>query len=264
MSGVSVTLRAIVEWLTRRIRPGRSNIPTQEVTDLLGITPGAVHRYQREYRSLDLHDQLRRTYEDAVRRYPTWRGQSGAMGREVEVLYVAVRGLRPRRVVETGVSAGRSTAFLLAGLERNGRGELWSVDLPVHIGDEPPYSSFGSFLPPGKSSGWAVPDGLKDRWTLSEGSSREVLPDVLGLWDRIDLFVHDSDHTYRNMRYELEAMWPAIRTDGLLVCHDIDLHRSRDLGGDAFGDFVTTHNLNPLRLDGTGFVRKSDLAEDRQ
>ncbi|MBS7618991.1 hypothetical protein KEJ25_10485, partial [Candidatus Bathyarchaeota archaeon] len=43
-------------------------------------------------------------------------------------LYLIVRVLRPKYVVETGVSAGRSSAFILCGLCDNGEGELYSID----------------------------------------------------------------------------------------------------------------------------------------
>ncbi len=43
------------------------------------------------------------------------------------LLYLLVRALRPRRVVETGVRPGYSTAWLLAGLDANGTGELVSL-----------------------------------------------------------------------------------------------------------------------------------------
>jgi hypothetical protein len=45
-------------------------------------------------------------------------------------LYALTRLLRPRHVVEVGVSSGVSSAYFLQGLERNGRGTLHSVDLP--------------------------------------------------------------------------------------------------------------------------------------
>ena len=47
-----------------------------------------------------------------------------------EVLYAAVRARKPSVVVETGVAAGLSSACILAGLQRNGMGELYSIDLP--------------------------------------------------------------------------------------------------------------------------------------
>jgi hypothetical protein len=37
----------------------------------------------------------------------------------------------------------------------------------------------------------------------------------------IDLFVHDSSHTERNLRFELDQAWPALRR-GAVVADDVD------------------------------------------
>jgi hypothetical protein len=39
---------------------------------------------------------------------------------------------------------------------------------------------------------------------------------------QIDLFIHDSLHTERNVRFELDRAWAALRTGGVLVVDDID------------------------------------------
>jgi hypothetical protein len=45
-------------------------------------------------------------------------------------LYVIARLLRPRVIIESGVSSGISSAHILAALRKNGRGKLHSIDLP--------------------------------------------------------------------------------------------------------------------------------------
>jgi hypothetical protein len=48
------------------------------------------------------------------------------------------RHMRPKKVVETGVARGVTTRLILEGLERNGEGRLWSIDLPpLRQGDLP-------------------------------------------------------------------------------------------------------------------------------
>jgi hypothetical protein len=46
-----------------------------------------------------------------------------------------------------------------------------------------------------------------------------------------DLFVHDSLHTYRNMRREFETVWPRLRTGGVILADDVERNR-------AFGDLL--------------------------
>ena len=44
-----------------------------------------------------------------------------------------------------------------------------------------------------------------------------------------DLFLHDSLHTYRNMRRELEVAWPHLRAGGVILADDVERNH-------AFGD----------------------------
>ena len=45
-----------------------------------------------------------------------------------KTLYAAVRATKPNIVVETGTAAGASSTFVLAALEKNGRGYMHSID----------------------------------------------------------------------------------------------------------------------------------------
>jgi predicted O-methyltransferase YrrM len=128
--------------------------------------------------------------------------------------YLVCRLLEPTVVLETGVAYGVSSAFILRALEENSRGVLHSVDLP------PLRREADRFW------GIAVPEALKGRWNLHRGSSRRVLPELLGGLGSVDLFVHDSLHTYRNMRREFEAVWPYLRTGGVIVADDVERNRA--------------------------------------
>jgi hypothetical protein len=70
--------------------------------------------------------------------------------------------------------------------------------------------------------GIAVPEELRDRWTFIAGSSRRCLPGLLSRLESIDLFIHDSLHTERNVRFELNHAWAHLRPGGVLVIDDID------------------------------------------
>jgi predicted O-methyltransferase YrrM len=113
--------------------------------------------------------------------------------------------------VETGVANGVSSAFILLALQKNRKGTLWSVSLPA---EKDPY------IPEGEGVGWVIPSSLRERWKLLVGSSGELLPDLLGRVGPIDLFFHDSDHSYENMLREFETSWPYIRQGGYLFSDD--------------------------------------------
>lgn len=149
--------------------------------------------------------------------------------------YVVCRLLEPDVVVETGVAYGVSSAFVLKALEVNGRGALYSIELPP--------------LRRGSSWGAAVPEPLRHRWTVHRGSSARVLPGLLREIEAPDVFLHDSLHTNRNMRREFEAVWPRLRPGGAVLADDVE--RNGAFGGlrregPAFWRVVRDRESRPL------------------
>jgi predicted O-methyltransferase YrrM len=124
--------------------------------------------------------------------------------------YLVCRLLEPDVVVETGVAYGVSSAFVLTALEENGGGVLHSVDLP------PLRRRYEWFW------GIAVDEALRGRWNLYRGSSARVLPGLLEELETVNLFVHDSLHTYRNMLREFGAVWPRLRAGGVILADDVE------------------------------------------
>jgi len=128
---------------------------------------------------------------------------------EVALLYIAVRILRPSTVVETGVASGRSSAAILQALADNNKGILYSIDLdqkfagmPEEYITETGRTEFKGFVPHGKKPGWLIPDALKNRWELILGDSKIELPKLVSRLEEIDVFYHDSEHSYDNMLFE--------------------------------------------------------------
>jgi hypothetical protein len=165
-----------------------------------------------------------------------------------ELLYALIRGLRPEVVIETGVAHGITSAYILAGLSDNGIGELHSIDLPTR-------AMIRSGL-----VGAAVPDELRGRWTYHWAPSSRELPSLLEKFgSRLGLFIHDSDHSYANMRWELERAWEAVPAGAWLAADDAQLHSAfedvtREFGVDAI--FVS----QDAKQGWTGLTSKSALA----
>lgn len=128
----------------------------------------------------------------------------------VRAVWSLTRHLRAQQVVETGVAHGFTSRFILEALLSNGAGHLWSIDLP------PLHHELR------REVGVAVGDNLSDRWTYIRGSSRRRLPALLSRLGQIDLFVHDSLHSERNVRFELDRAWASLRPGGAAVIDDID------------------------------------------
>lgn len=137
-----------------------------------------------------------------------------------------MRILKPDVVIETGVSSGASSSIILKALETNNSGKLISIDLP------PSSSDTGEWIDEMKKPGWAVPKELTHRQLLRLGKSSELLPKILQDLKSIDVFFHDSDHSYENMTFEFNATYRKLRDGGILLSDN-----ARNLNS-AFSDFM--------------------------
>jgi hypothetical protein len=168
----------------------------------------------------------------------------GTSYNEAELIYVVVRLLRPNCIVETGVAAGVSSTFILEALNRNDTGELYSIDLPSTARCE---DGWKYWWPEDKKPGWIIPDSLRHRWHLILGSSKQVLVPLLTKLGEVDLFLHDSLHTFQNMEFEYQTAWRFIRLGGYLLSHDV---------GAPYIKFCRSAETLPLHYARIGAVRK--------
>ncbi len=195
--------------------------------------------------------QLDHTFHDEVNeRFVNMRGRRMSFERWTELLYVIVRVMRPRVVVLTGVFDGAADAMMLRAMQRNAYGTLVSIDLPAVEAISLSTSEMkDSSLPRGQKPGWLVPDDLRLRYDLRLGDSRELLPAALKEFLQIDIFVHDSLHTYDHQLFEYSMAWPSIRVGGLLMSDDV-------LWNMAFWHFIRKVKRESARVDTLGAVRK--------
>jgi predicted O-methyltransferase YrrM len=218
----------------------------------------ALAGYEREVRDSGLMEHLLekgREHHEAV--VATGAGHSlGAIGyTEGAYLYAVLRAVRPDVVVETGVANGFSTAFSLLALQANDAGHLHSIDLPREVGRDYEQGTFyegegRAGIPPGSEPGWLIPQALKERWTLILGRSQDELPPLLKRLGRVDVFMHDSEHSFDCMWFEFNASWPALRPGGVLVSDDVN-------SNEAFGRFAAQEGRDPVRLArGMALLRK--------
>lgn len=165
-------------------------------------------------------------------------------------LYLLCRGTRPQVIVETGTYWGISTSVILRALHENGNGTLYSIDLPngAYVTDEG--KAHIEELPEGTSTGSAIPDYLRDRWHLTIGDSAETLVPLLKRLGKIDLFFHDSKHTYSHMLWEYNTVWNYLRQGGILTSHDIHWNS-------AFDDFCNAIGASCSKIEVFGIAVKT-------
>ena len=175
------------------------------IRSLTGVSATDLKEYRRELLASDLPDLL------------LARGAGAAFVHELPqgaLLYLLVRAHRPRRVVETGVRPGYSTAWILAALEANGEGELSSLGPGPTAGRTPAVHEFtvGQFVAP----------ALRSRWTLVLGNTPEQLERILGAGEAVDLFFYDNGPDRDRAAFELRHAWASLSARGVLLAHHID------------------------------------------
>lgn len=216
-----------------------------------------IGRFAEEFRGSSMAAYLTRAKVcfDAEVRGATASGRVYGFGalkiEDAANLYGLIRVARPGVVVETGVCNGVSTAAILLGLDRNGKGRLYSVDFPEHAGTVYPPGTFwegkgGAAVPGDREPGWVVPEKLRARWELLLGRSQDVLPLLLERLGTIDLFLHDSEHSYDCMSFEFELAYSRLRDTGILAADDVRWNS-------AFGDFAELVGVEVAYL-GEGFA----------
>ena len=147
-------------------------------------------------------------------------GSEGVMGAiDCATLYGLTRWARPTVIVESGGFIGMSSAFILKALadEKLATARLYSIELSQEC-----------------DQGALIPDELRSasagfvpmRGKVEDFLKRDQFPSL------IDMFLHDSSHSYRHMLWEFRQFWPRLRDGGLLVSHDVQMNA-------AFPEFVT-------------------------
>jgi predicted O-methyltransferase YrrM len=195
------------QWPRRAIAKQESQIQSSSFYGMWD----AIARFAAEIRVSDF-------MSDMIRRRDAY-GSEGAMGAiDCSTLYGLTRWLRPTVVVESGGYVGMSSAFILKALADEGltAAKLHSIELSHEC-----------------EQGALIPDELRSvsssfvpmRGRIEDFLKRNELP------SSIDMFLHDSSHSYRHMLWEFHQFWPRLRDGGLLVSHDVQMNA-------AFPEFV--------------------------
>ena len=83
-------------------------------------------------------------------------------------------------------------------------------------------------LPGDAEIGWLVPESLRARWELRVGLSRSTLPKLLSELGTIDLFLHDSEHSFDNQMFEFELATKHLRQGDILMASDAEASAAFD------------------------------------
>ena len=118
-------------------------------------------------------------------------------------LYNLVRTRKPSVFLETGVAKGFSTRIILEALEKNKRGVLVSTEVDSDVGA-------------------LVPKRLHSHWDLQVGEPRTILSSTLNKYNKIDIFLHDSIHSFIQMFGDFAMVEPHMAENGIILSDDVN------------------------------------------
>jgi hypothetical protein len=169
--------------------------------------------HNRAYSAIER--DLRRTFPVLEGIYPAWYLYRGLLRAafpqrryiypffgdfDCEILYLLVRALRPKVLVEVSPSGGWSTSWILNALRDNGAGTLYSCDL---IDD----------------SARNLPRELTDgRWKFLQG---DVFRTVENLPSQIEFLFVDALHTAEFARWYVQHLFPRLTSDAVVGVDDM-------------------------------------------
>jgi predicted O-methyltransferase YrrM len=162
---------------------------------------------------------------DAGDFYPLfYNSNSGTL----ELLRLFIRDARPNVVIETGVANGASTRKILSSFKefKLFESELYSFDIDPRV---------------------ASPDLTRSpQFNFVTVSSPDSFVASMNEISTVDLFYHDSDHSYGNQMLEYSTAWELLNPEkGILISDDINW-------SNAFLDFCKIVNRVPLLLSDSG------------
>jgi predicted O-methyltransferase YrrM len=186
----------------------------------LKSVPGSEQLFQRkaiaERFFLDINIRHEARYQ------PGWMNLDDGL-----FLYWLIRRLRPRIVVETGVANGFSTGLILLAMAKNGNdGRLYAIGrAETFDAGDPRWTEkgrvFSEVVVGGENLGWMAPEICRGAVELHAGDAKILLPEIIAKLDTIDLFFHDSDHSYGHMMFEFAEAKRKLSPTGVVVADNI-------------------------------------------
>ena len=146
----------------------------------------------------------------------------------LELLRSLIREARPNIVIETGVANGASTRKILSSFKEFNlvESKLYSFDIDPRV---------------------ASPDLVSStQFNFVAVSSPDSFVTSMNEIKTVDLFYHDSDHSYYNQMLEYSTAWEMLNPQkGILISDDINW-------SNAFLDFCKKVNRVPFLLSDSG------------
>lgn len=157
-----------------------------------------------------------------------------------------LRTLKPKKILEVGISAGASSSIILNAIKDLADSKLYSIDYNTNW-----------YRDNKKLSGFLVMDNfpnLMDKWNLYTGGVSAKFMEEIG--GDIDFFLLDTMHCNPGEFLDYLMVLPFLKKNAVIVIHDLILHTS------IFGEFnykdFSTNCILFSSLKGEKFLLKKD------
>ena len=197
--------------------------------------------------TINLYNKYKDSFEPTDPK--SYKKLTNLLTNKLQIIYFLIRKTKPNLIIETGVAAGESSGLILQALNDNKKGKLISIDLPFQ------WYTYGAnelhldSLPPGKMPGYIIPKRLHKNWELVLGDTYQKLPEIIKKNRKIDVFLHDSEHTDKTMTFEYQTAWPSLKKNGMLLSDDIDFTK-------AFQNFTKSQKIRCIDFKNFGISFK--------
>ena len=141
-----------------------------------------------------------------------------------------IRVEKPEVMIETGVESGYSTEHFLVAMDDAKVGHLYSCDP----------------RPSGFYDGNPI---VNPRFTFIREASYTACDKIFKEAGRLDMFLHDSDHSFGCQSWEFEWAWKHVRSGGIIASDDVGWSDTTpDNPHHAWDLFCERHGVTKLRV----------------
>ena len=163
---------------------------------------------------------------------------------EGQILYLLIRSIKPKVVVEISPNYGYSTGFILLAMNKNNCGQLYSFDLEEEFHQR----ALRNFARVGINASCR---------RFFAGDVREDYKHVL--LDEVDLLFMDSDHSYAFAQWYISNLYPKVVEGGLIHAHDVLGYGVRPHLGDEGEGRAIWEFVQHQRIPETDFLYVSEF-----
>ena len=204
LSYYSETLKIAIRWVFAKTETDNFyySLKHRNLNDLISVvsfvTGDSFLTIQKYIEEINSNSRIQRRIEDS------WKSNAGMADAKVGFArrvgwYAVIRSIKPKLVVETGVSHGVGALVICAALERNQEEGIPGKYLGTDINPE---------------AGSLILKEFKSFATILVGDS---LDSLRTLREPIDLFINDSDHSAEYEKSEYEAIKKLLTKEALIL-----------------------------------------------